>query len=221
MRAHTHALPPTLSFLKKKKEGHTKRGPHKRREGRVHQAKEKKKKAMRRGAMIAVGASALVCAWQMMRWPNRAKLKNLREENRKSTKCNDTLTSMTTTDPRVALAERAKARLHIAAKPPSDCIISQSVEPIPIVEFAHAYVCPFPPHLLLLSLSLTHLACTLFRSLQGIPDDKFDLYGKFKAKVALSVLDDLRDAKEGSYVIVTGITPTPLGEGKVSVCLSL
>ena len=39
-----------------------------------------------------------------------------------------------------------------------------------------------------------------------------DLYGKKKAKVSLSVLDRLQGRKNGKYVVVAGITPTPLGE---------
>ena len=40
----------------------------------------------------------------------------------------------------VELAEKAKARLKIEEKVPSDCVISQSVEPFPIAEVASAYV---------------------------------------------------------------------------------
>ena len=39
-------------------------------------------------------------------------------------------------------------------------------------------------------------------------------YGSTKAKISLSVRDRLKDASNGNYVVVTGITPTPLGEGK-------
>lgn len=39
-------------------------------------------------------------------------------------------------------------------------------------------------------------------------------YGVSKAKISLSVRDRLKDAPNGNYVVVTGITPTPLGEGK-------
>ena len=43
-----------------------------------------------------------------------------------------------------------------------------------------------------------------------------DLYGKKKAKVSLSVLDRLQGRKNGKYVVVAGITPTPLGEDCVT-----
>lgn len=39
-------------------------------------------------------------------------------------------------------------------------------------------------------------------------------YGASKAKISLGVRDRLKDAPNGNYVVVTGITPTPLGEGK-------
>ncbi|GMF60512.1 unnamed protein product [Phytophthora fragariaefolia] len=39
-------------------------------------------------------------------------------------------------------------------------------------------------------------------------------YGSTKAKISLEVRDRLKDQPTGNYVVVTGITPTPLGEGK-------
>ena len=38
-----------------------------------------------------------------------------------------------------------------------------------------------------------------------------DAYGKFKAKVSLSVLERLQHRKNGNYIVITSITPTPLG----------
>lgn len=52
-------------------------------------------------------------------------------------------------------------------------------------------------------------------------DDEIDLYGKYKAKVSLDILDRLKDNKNGKYVLVTGITPTPLGEGKSTTVVGL
>jgi len=46
----------------------------------------------------------------------------------------------------------------------------------------------------------------------GLTIDQVDLYGKYKAKVHLSVLEHLKTQGIGNYVVVTGITPTPLGE---------
>lgn len=52
-------------------------------------------------------------------------------------------------------------------------------------------------------------------------DSEIDLYGKNKAKVSLSVLDRLKDSPDGKYIVVTGITPTPLGEGKSTTAIGL
>jgi len=48
----------------------------------------------------------------------------------------------------------------------------------------------------------------------GIRRDELELYGDYKAKVRLSILDRLADRPNGKYIDVTAITPTPLGEGK-------
>lgn len=70
---------------------------------------------------------------------------------------------------------------------PTDIEIAQAAEMIPIVEVA--------------------------RSL-GLSEDDLDLYGRWKAKVHLDVLERLQDRPNGKYIDVTAITPTPLGEGK-------
>jgi methylenetetrahydrofolate dehydrogenase (NADP+)/methenyltetrahydrofolate cyclohydrolase/formyltetrahydrofolate synthetase len=48
----------------------------------------------------------------------------------------------------------------------------------------------------------------------GLTEDDLDLYGKYKAKVHLDVLEKFADRPQGKYIDVTAITPTPLGEGK-------
>jgi methylenetetrahydrofolate dehydrogenase (NADP+)/methenyltetrahydrofolate cyclohydrolase/formyltetrahydrofolate synthetase len=48
----------------------------------------------------------------------------------------------------------------------------------------------------------------------GLSEDDLDLYGKYKAKVHLDVLEKFKDRPQGKYIDVTAITPTPLGEGK-------
>ncbi|MFQ6001419.1 MAG: formate--tetrahydrofolate ligase, partial [Anaerolineae bacterium] len=48
----------------------------------------------------------------------------------------------------------------------------------------------------------------------GLGEDDLDLYGKYKAKVHLDVLERFKDRPNGKYIDVTAITPTPLGEGK-------
>ncbi len=55
----------------------------------------------------------------------------------------------------------------------------------------------------------------------GLLPNELELYGETKAKVSLSVLDRLQDAKLGKYVLVTAITPTPLGEGKTTTTIGL
>jgi len=48
----------------------------------------------------------------------------------------------------------------------------------------------------------------------GLTEDDLDLYGKYKAKVHLDVLEKFKDRPNAKYIDVTAITPTPLGEGK-------
>jgi formyltetrahydrofolate synthetase len=55
----------------------------------------------------------------------------------------------------------------------------------------------------------------------GILDDELELYGKYKAKVTLDILERLKDVPDGKYVDVTAITPTPLGEGKTTTTVGL
>ncbi|MFQ6048480.1 MAG: formate--tetrahydrofolate ligase, partial [Phycisphaerae bacterium] len=77
---------------------------------------------------------------------------------------------------------------------PGDLEIAQSAKLKPIVEVAEAI---------------------------GIRQDELELYGRYKAKVALSVLERLSGAGDGKYIVVTGITPTPLGEGKTVTTVGL
>ncbi len=55
----------------------------------------------------------------------------------------------------------------------------------------------------------------------GIEPQELDNYGRYKAKVNLSILDRLRDRPVGKYIDVTAITPTPLGEGKTVTTIGL
>lgn len=55
----------------------------------------------------------------------------------------------------------------------------------------------------------------------GLLPGEYELYGSYKAKVNLSVLERLKDAPNGKYVDVTAITPTPLGEGKTTTTVGL
>merc|ERR1712241_60360 len=55
----------------------------------------------------------------------------------------------------------------------------------------------------------------------GLLPAELDLYGKKKAKVSLNVLERIGGRESGRYVVVTGITPTPLGEGKSTTTIGL
>jgi methylenetetrahydrofolate dehydrogenase (NADP+)/methenyltetrahydrofolate cyclohydrolase/formyltetrahydrofolate synthetase/formate--tetrahydrofolate ligase len=55
----------------------------------------------------------------------------------------------------------------------------------------------------------------------GLSQDDLDLYGAYKAKVHLDVLEKHKDRPFGKYIDVTAITPTPLGEGKTTTTVGL
>ncbi|KAL5604237.1 hypothetical protein BROUX41_002217 [Berkeleyomyces rouxiae] len=55
----------------------------------------------------------------------------------------------------------------------------------------------------------------------GISSSELEQYGSYKAKVDLKLLKRLEHRKNGRYVVVTGITPTPLGEGKSTTTMGL
>ena len=54
----------------------------------------------------------------------------------------------------------------------------------------------------------------------GIDERYVEHYGKYKAKVDLSLLTE-SDRKEGKLILVTAITPTPAGEGKTTTTIGL
>ena len=55
----------------------------------------------------------------------------------------------------------------------------------------------------------------------GIADDELEPYGRYRAKVELSILDRLAGRPDGKLVITTAITPTKAGEGKTTTSISL
>jgi formate--tetrahydrofolate ligase len=78
---------------------------------------------------------------------------------------------------------------------PSDLEIARSVTPRPIVDIAGEL---------------------------GIRDDELERYGPTKAKVTLEAINRLEaERPRGKYVVVTAITPTPLGEGKSTTTVGL
>jgi formyltetrahydrofolate synthetase len=83
---------------------------------------------------------------------------------------------------------------NILAKVPSDIDIAQAATPIPIDKIAAEI---------------------------GILPDELEMYGKNKAKVHLEIRDRLKSVPNGKYVVITAITPTPLGEGKTTTTVGL
>ena len=82
---------------------------------------------------------------------------------------------------------------------PSSLEIARSVTPRPIIELAREL---------------------------GLRDDEVELYGPYKAKVKLAGITRLEaeaaaSGRHGKYVVVTAITPTPLGEGKTTTNIGL
>jgi formate--tetrahydrofolate ligase len=78
---------------------------------------------------------------------------------------------------------------------PSDLEIARSVRPRPILDVAHEL---------------------------GFHDDEIELYGNTKAKVTIEGIERLeRERPRGKYVLVTAISPTPLGEGKSTTTVGL
>ncbi|MCE5278270.1 MAG: formate--tetrahydrofolate ligase, partial [Planctomycetaceae bacterium] len=80
------------------------------------------------------------------------------------------------------------------AKVPSDIDISRAAKPMKITEVAKR---------------------------AGIPAKYLEPYGDVKAKVKLEILEFLKRRKQGKYIDVTAITPTPLGEGKTTTSVGL
>ena len=85
-------------------------------------------------------------------------------------------------------------QLKIERPVPSDITISRSHEPKAITQLAEEI---------------------------GILPGELSPYGSKKAKVSLKVLQRLQHQENGKYVVVAGITPTPLGEGKSTTTLGL
>ena len=55
----------------------------------------------------------------------------------------------------------------------------------------------------------------------NISDDYLEMYGKYKAKINLDILNDLKNKKDGKLVLVTAINPTKAGEGKTTTTIGL
>jgi formate--tetrahydrofolate ligase len=55
----------------------------------------------------------------------------------------------------------------------------------------------------------------------SIPDDALEPYGRHKAKIGTGFINSLDGRPDGALVLVTGISPTPAGEGKTTTTVGL
>jgi formate--tetrahydrofolate ligase len=55
----------------------------------------------------------------------------------------------------------------------------------------------------------------------GLERDDIEFYGRSMAKIRLEVLEKLKDRPNAKYILVTAVTPTPLGEGKSTTTVGL
>lgn len=55
----------------------------------------------------------------------------------------------------------------------------------------------------------------------GLREEEIEYYGDYKAKIKLEVLDRLKEEPDGKFILVTAVTPTPMGEGKTVTNLGL
>ncbi len=55
----------------------------------------------------------------------------------------------------------------------------------------------------------------------GLPADRIEPYGRHVAKIDLAAIEDLQDRPRAKYVVITAVTPTPLGEGKTTTSVGL
>ena len=55
----------------------------------------------------------------------------------------------------------------------------------------------------------------------NIPEDQYELYGRYKAKLTEEYLDSIKDRQDGRLILVTAINPTPAGEGKTTISIGL
>ncbi len=55
----------------------------------------------------------------------------------------------------------------------------------------------------------------------GLSEEEIELYGNYKAKINLSVMEKFKDNEDGKVILVTAINPTPAGEGKSTTTVGL
>lgn len=78
---------------------------------------------------------------------------------------------------------------------PSDIDVSQAVTPVRVKE--------------------------VFTKTFGLKDDDINTFGPYKGKLDMNVWSKLKDKPNGYYVVICGINPTPLGEGKSTTTVGL
>lgn len=78
---------------------------------------------------------------------------------------------------------------------------------------------PFPSDIEIAQGNDIHHIKTIAEKL-GIGEEHLEYYGKYKAKLPLSLLDEAKIAK-GKLILVTAMTPTPAGEGKTTTSIGL
>ena len=55
----------------------------------------------------------------------------------------------------------------------------------------------------------------------NIEQDNIECYGKYKAKISNKVYEKLKDKKDGKLILVTAMSPTPMGDGKTTVSIAI
>lgn len=55
----------------------------------------------------------------------------------------------------------------------------------------------------------------------NISEDEIEVYGKYKAKISNSLTQKLQNKKDGKLILITAMSPTPLGEGKTTISISI
>jgi formate--tetrahydrofolate ligase len=80
---------------------------------------------------------------------------------------------------------------------------------------------PFHSEALSIAQAATLKPITEVAAMMGLQPDELEPYGSTKAKIKLEVLDRLKESPNAKYVVVTAITPTPLGEGKTTTSIGL
>ncbi|KAJ5069492.1 monofunctional c1-tetrahydrofolate synthase [Anaeramoeba ignava] len=86
------------------------------------------------------------------------------------------------------------SKLNCLSPVPPDIVVSQSVKLLPIHELAKKV---------------------------GLLPDEYELHGDRRGKIKLDAYERRKDKRDGKYVLVTGINPTPLGEGKTTTTVGL